>query len=79
MHYTALIDIYKGDIAHAWQLLNDITGKRKKANFVILLTLIVYRLKMPMKSVMHFVVILLTLDSYKPYRWDKPQPILVAI
>ena len=31
MHYTALIDIYKGDIAHTWQVLNDITGKRKKS------------------------------------------------
>ena len=41
-------------IAHTWQVLNDITGKRKKVNFVILLTLIVYRLMMPMKSVMHF-------------------------
>ena len=30
MHYTALIDRYKGDIAHTWQVLNDITGKRKK-------------------------------------------------
>ncbi len=29
MHYTALIDRYKGDIAHTWQVLNDITGKRK--------------------------------------------------
>ena len=31
MHYTALIDRYKGDIAHTWQVLNDITGKRKKS------------------------------------------------
>ena len=30
MHYTALIDRYKGDIAHIWQVLNDITGKRIK-------------------------------------------------
>ena len=39
-----------------------------KVNFVLLLTLIVYRLMMPMKSVMHFVVILLTLDSNVPHR-----------
>ena len=31
MHYTALIDIYKCDIAHTWQVLNEITGKRKKS------------------------------------------------
>ena len=31
MHYTALIDRYKGDIAHTWQVLNEITGKRKKS------------------------------------------------
>ena len=47
MHYTALIDRYKGDIAHTWQVMNEITGKRKKVNFVILLTLIIYRLMMP--------------------------------
>ena len=68
MHYTALIERYKGDNAHTWQVLNDITGKRKKVNFVILLTLIVYRLMMPMKSVIHFVVILLTLDSNVSHR-----------
>ena len=68
MHYTALIDRYKGDVAKTWQVLNDITGKRKKVNFVILSTLIVYRLMMPMTSVMHFVVILLILDSNVPQR-----------
>ena len=31
MHYTALIDRYKGDIAHTWQVLNDITGTRIKS------------------------------------------------
>ena len=31
MHYTALIDRHNGDIAHTWQVLNDITGKRKKS------------------------------------------------
>ena len=31
MHYTSLIDRYKGDIAHTWQVLNDITGKRNKS------------------------------------------------
>ena len=30
-HYTALIDRYKGDVAKTWQVLNDITGKRKKS------------------------------------------------
>ena len=30
MYYTTLIDRYKGDIAHTWKVLNDITGKRKK-------------------------------------------------
>ena len=60
MHDTSLIDRYKGDVAKTWQILNDITGKRKKVNFVILSTVIVYRLMMPMTSVMHFVVILLT-------------------
>ena len=69
MHYTALIDRYQGDIAHTSQVLNDITGKRKKkVNFVILLTLIVYRLMMPIKSVMHFVISLLILDSNVPQR-----------
>ena len=68
MHYTALIDRYKGDIAHTWQVLNDITGKRKKVNVVILLTLIVYRLMMPIQSVMHFVITLLILDSNVPQR-----------
>ena len=68
MHYTALIDRYKGDVAKTWQVLNDITGKRKKVNFVILSTLIVYRLMMPITSVMHFVVILLILDSNVPQR-----------
>ena len=68
MHYTALTDRYQGDIAHTWQVLNDITGKRKKKNFVILLTLIVYRLMMPIKSVMHFVITLLILDSNVPQR-----------
>ena len=68
MHYTALIDRYKGDIAHTWQVLNDITGKRKKVNFVILLTLIVYRLMMPIQSVMHFVITLLILVSNVPQR-----------
>ena len=29
MHYTSLIDRYKGDVAKTWQVLNDITGKRK--------------------------------------------------
>ena len=28
MHYTALIDRYRGDIAHTRHVLNDITGKR---------------------------------------------------
>ena len=60
MQDTSLIDRYKGDVAKTWQVLNDITGKRKKVNFVILSTVIVYRLMMPMTSVMHFVVILLT-------------------
>ena len=68
MHYTSFIDRYKGDVAKTWQVLNDITGKRKKVNFVILSTLIVYRLMMPMTSVMHFVVILLILDSNMPQR-----------
>ena len=68
MHYTALIDRYKGDIAHTWQVLNDITGKRKKVNFVILLTLIVYRLMMPIQSVIHFVITLLILVSNVPQR-----------
>ena len=36
MHYTSLIDRYKGDVAKTWQVLNDITGKRRKVNFVIL-------------------------------------------
>ena len=31
MHYTSLIDRYKGDVAKTWQVLNDITGKRKKS------------------------------------------------
>ena len=30
MYYTALIDRYKGDISHAWKVLNEIIGKRKK-------------------------------------------------
>ena len=30
MHYTVLLDRYKGDIAHTWQVLNDITGQRKQ-------------------------------------------------
>ena len=68
MHYTALIDRYTGDIAHTWQVFNDITGKRKKMNFVILLTLLVYRLMMPIKYVMHFVITLLILDSNVPQR-----------
>ena len=68
MHYTSLIDRYRGDVAKTWQVLNDITGKGKKVNFVILSTLIVYRLMMPMPSVMHFVVILLILDSNVPQR-----------
>ncbi len=68
MHHTALIDRHKGDVAKTWQVLNDITGKRKKVNFVILSTLIVYRIMMPMTSVMHFVVILLILDSNVPQR-----------
>ena len=68
MHYTSLIDRYKGDVAKTWQVLNDITGKSKKENFVILSTLIVYRQMMPMTSVMHFVVILLILDSNVPQR-----------
>ena len=68
MHCTSLIDRYKGDVAKTWQVLNDITGKRKKVNFVILSTLIVYRIMMPMTSVMHFVVILLILDSNVPQR-----------
>ena len=80
MHYTALIDRYKGDIAHTWQVLNDITGKRrKKVNFVILLTLIVYRLMMPIQSVMHFVITLLILVSNVPQRLDKLQLVLVTI
>ena len=64
VHYTSLIDRYKGDVAQKLQVLNDITGKRKKVNFVILSTLIVYRLT----SVIHFVVILLILDSNVPQR-----------
>ena len=68
MHYTALIDRCKGDVAKTWQVLNDITGKRKKVNFVILSTLIVYRLMISMTSVMQFVVILLILDSNVPQR-----------
>ena len=35
MHYTALIDRYKGDIAHTWQVLNDITGKRIKSELCV--------------------------------------------
>ena len=66
MHYTALIDRFRGDIA--WQVSNAITGKRKKVNFMILLTLIVYRLMMPIKSVMHVVITLLILDSNVPQR-----------
>ena len=65
LHYIALLDRYKGDIAHTWQVLNDINGKRKK---VILLTLIVYRLMMPIQSVMHFVITLLILVSNVPQR-----------
>ena len=69
MHYTALIDRCKGDIAHTWQVLNDITGKsKKKVNFVILLTLIIYPLMIPIQSVMHFVIILLISDSNVPQR-----------
>ena len=68
MHYTSLIDIYNGDIAHTWQVLNAITGKRKKVNVVILLTLIVCRLMMPIQSVMHFVITLLIVDSNVPQR-----------
>ena len=63
MYYTALIDKYKGDISHTWKVLNEIIGKHKKMKFVILLILIIYRQMMQMKSVMHFVVILLILDS----------------
>ena len=66
MHFTTLNDRYKSDIAHTWQVLNDITGKRKKVNFVILLTLIVYRLMMPIQLVMHFVITLLILVSNVP-------------
>ena len=66
MHYTALIDRYEGDIAHTWQVLNEITGKRKKVNFVILLTLIIYRLMMSIQSVIHFVITLLILDNNVP-------------
>ena len=66
MHYSALIDRYKGDIAHTWQVLNEITDKRKKVNCVILLTLIIYRLMMPIQSVIHFVITLLILDNNVP-------------
>ena len=66
MHYTALIDRYKGDIVHTWQVLNEVTGKRKKVNFVILLTLMIYRLMMPIQSVIHFEITLLILDNNVP-------------
>ena len=35
MHYTALIDRYKGDLAHTWQVLNAITGKRIKSELCV--------------------------------------------
>ena len=35
MHYTALIDRYKGGIANTWQVLNDITGKRIKSELCV--------------------------------------------
>ncbi len=35
MHYTALIDRYKGDIAHTWQVLNDIADKRIKSELCV--------------------------------------------
>ena len=66
MHYTALIDRYKGDIAHTWQVLNEITGKRKQSELCDTFNINNIPTNDANTISNHFVITLLILDNNVP-------------